>query len=314
MNHDVVGFGALNLDKLYHVNSIAHEDEESYILDYTESCGGSAANTIVGLSRLGNTTGFVGKVAADPEGSLLLNNLQNENVNTQQVRVADNDRSGTVNGYVDPEGQRALYVDPGVNDQIKFEELDLDFFNSFKILHLSSYVGKKHMDSIKTQKTVLKHISDNVTVSFDPGSLYVPRGIEFMEGFLTRTDILLTNVEELKQLKLTGNFDKPDIINRCEEVQTEYGIKTLVVKLGSEGVYVSSNSKSEFIDAFEVECVDTTGAGDAFNAGFLHSHLRGDDVMRSGMIGNFVASNCVTEYGATHGLPYLSKLEDILKQ
>ena len=85
MKMDVVGFGALNIDKLFHVNRIAHEDEESYITGKSESCGGSAANTIVGLARLGMETGFIGKVATDREGSLLHNNLQNENINTRGV-------------------------------------------------------------------------------------------------------------------------------------------------------------------------------------------------------------------------------------
>ena len=89
------------------VNRIAHEDEESYIKGSTESCGGSAANTIIGLSRLGLKTGFIGKVATDREGSLLHNNLQNENVNTEGVIVTDNGRSGTVRGFVDEDGQRA---------------------------------------------------------------------------------------------------------------------------------------------------------------------------------------------------------------
>ncbi|UTB32628.1 MAG: carbohydrate kinase family protein [Methanobacterium sp. ERen5] len=313
MNLDVVGFGALNLDKLYHVNSIAHEDEESYIQDYTESCGGSAANTVIGISSLGNSTGFVGKVGADPEGSLLLNNLQNENVNTKQVKIADNDRSGTVNGYIDGEGQRALYVDPGVNDSIKLDDVDMEVLNSSKILHLSSFVGEKYLDSIETQKTVLKHVSNDVTVSLDPGRLYVERGFEFMEQFLSRTDILLLNLEELKFLKT--NLDTgDDVVKGCDELHEEYSIDIMVVKLGSEGAYVSSNSKSEFINAFEVKCVDTTGAGDAFNAGFLHSQLKGEDVLKSGLVGNFVASNCVTEYGATRGLPDISKVEDILKK
>ncbi len=63
-------------------------------------------------------TGFIGKVATDREGSLLHNNLQNENINTKGVIVTDNGRSGTVSGFVDGNGQRALYVDPGVNDDI----------------------------------------------------------------------------------------------------------------------------------------------------------------------------------------------------
>ena len=112
MSLDVIGFGALNIDKLYQVNKIAKEDEEAYIKDYTLSCGGSAANTIIGLSRLGLKTGYIGKVSNDPEGNLILDNLKNEDVNTNGI-IIEEGRTGNVTGYVDSSGQRALYVDSG---------------------------------------------------------------------------------------------------------------------------------------------------------------------------------------------------------
>ncbi len=312
MKFDIVGFGALNIDRLYHVNKIAHEDEESYIIDQTESCGGSAANTIIGLSRLGNCTGFIGKVAADTEGSILINNLQNENVDTVEVHISDNERSGTVSGFVDGNGERALYVDTGVNDCIKLEDINIEYVNSSTILHLSSFVGKKYMDSIKTQESVLNQISNQVKVSFDPGRLYIERGVEFMDKYLARTDILLINSAELKHLtNKHETFKRQEFIDTCDNVREEYGIDVLVVKLGSRGSYVSNSLESKFIDAFDVKCVDSTGAGDAFNAGFLHSYLMGDNICRSALVGNLVASHCVTEYGATQGLPDLSKLENL---
>ena len=69
---DVIGFGALNVDKLYNVNKITHEDEETFITSFSQFCGGSAANTIIGLSRLGINTGFIGKISKDHDGDLLL--------------------------------------------------------------------------------------------------------------------------------------------------------------------------------------------------------------------------------------------------
>jgi ribokinase len=317
MNMDVVGFGALNLDKLFHVNRIAHEDEESFITDKSESCGGSAANTIVGLARLGMKTGFIGKVATDREGSLLHNNLQNENINTNGITVADNGRSGTVSGFVDSTGQRALYVDPGVNDDIEMDDVDLDYINSAKVLHISSFVGRPDI-SIKTQETVLNEISTNVCVSFDPGRLYTERGLDFLEKFLIRTDILLINNSELKLLT-TGNIEDSRISEtyetpkQAEKLQLEYGIDMVVVKMGDKGSYVTHNNKSHTAKAFDVRCVDTTGAGDAFNAGFLHGYIQGDDIKKMALKGNYIASCCVTEHGTTNGLPDLTKLENIIR-
>jgi ribokinase len=318
MKMDVVGFGALNLDKLFHVNRVAHEDEESYITNKSESCGGSAANTIVGLARLGMETGFMGKVATDREGSLLYNNLQNENINTDGVLVTDNGRSGTVNGFVDSNGQRALYVDPGVNDDINTGEVELDYINSAKVLHITSFVGKSDAKSIETQKSVLNEISTNVSVSFDPGRLYTERGLDFLENFLIRTDILLINQAELKLLT-TGNIadsrispEKYETQEIAEKVQLEYGIEMVVVKMGDNGSYVTYNGKSHIANAFDVPCVDTTGAGDAFNAGFLHGYINGENIKKMALKGNYIASCCITEHGTTNGLPDITKLEDII--
>ena len=96
MNFDVVGFGAINLDKLFMVNMIAKEEEESSIMDVKESGGGSAANTIVGLARLGLRTGFIGQVGTDREGKFLLDELKKEGVDTNGIIISEIGRSGTI--------------------------------------------------------------------------------------------------------------------------------------------------------------------------------------------------------------------------
>ncbi len=297
---DVIGFGALNVDKLYNVNKITHEDEETFISGFNQFCGGSAANTIIGLSKLEINTGFIGKVSKDMDGSLLLANLQKERVNTEGVIISENGRSGNVLGFVDKEGQRALYVDPGVNDLIQPQEINLNYLESSKIVHLTSFVGK----SIKAQEYVLNEISDNVTISLDPGRIYAERGIKFLKNILKRTDIILINEEELKHL--TGNKYKT-----CKEGAKdllEYGITIVVVKRGDKGSYITNGAETYLIKPFDVNCIDTTGAGDAFNAGFLYGFLKGEDILKSGQIGNFVASCCIQEPGSIKGLPKINKL------
>lgn len=277
MSFDAVGFGALNVDKLYRVNRIAREDEESYIKSLTESCGGSAANTIVGMSRLGLKTGFIGKVAQDREGKLLIEHFEDEGVDTGSVTLGEG-RSGVVNGFVDADGQRALYVDTGVNDLIEPEEVHADYLNNSKVLHLASFVGKFTDNSIEAQKS-FKKISDNVCVSLDPGMLYAERGIGFLEEFLTRTNIVLINEAELKLL--TGEESRgngQDTLKTCRDgsqALLEYGVDVVAVKCGDKGAYVTDGHQSYFKDIFPVQCVDTTGAGDAFNAGFLYGFVKG---------------------------------------
>lgn len=314
---DVVGFGALNVDQLYMVNKIAHEDEESHIIGFKKSCGGSASNTIVGLSRLGLKTGFIGKISKDHEGKLLLGTLQKEGVDTNGLIVTDEGKSGKVVGFVDKKGQRALYVDPGVNDLIKIHEINKDYLLDLKVLHLSSFVGS----SIEAQKSLLNQIPEDLIVSLDPGRIYAERGIDYLNIILKHTNIILLNQKELKHLtkkeeseNLTEKKYKTleEIKNKRLEEQTKVlldRVDIVVVKLGDKGCYVSDGRESHYIKSFKTKCVDTTGAGDAFNAGFLYGFIKGRNLEESCKIGNLVATCCIGGFGALAGLPDISDLE-----
>ncbi len=170
---DAVGFGGLNVDKLFKVNKIAKAEEESFITDCEEACGGSAANTIVGLARLGCKVGFIGKVADDREGKMLVEDFCREGVDTNGIMHSKHDRSGTVMGFVDEKGDRALYVDPGVNDTIEFNEINMEYAFQTRFLHLTSFVGEK---SYQTQKRLIQALPQTVKLSFDPGELYARKG------------------------------------------------------------------------------------------------------------------------------------------
>jgi len=299
---DVVGFGALNVDRLYNVNKITCEDEEAYITGFSSSCGGSAANTVIGLSKLGMNTGFIGKISKDQDGLLLLDNLQRRGVDTGGIIISEG-RSGKVLGFVDKDGQRALYVDPGVNDLIKPNDVQLDYLGNSKVLHLTSFVG----ESIKAQESIISEISEDIIVSLDPGRIYAERGINYLKNILNRTDIILINEDELKYL----TSKKYKTFKEGAEALLEYNINIVVIKRGNKGAYITDGAENHFINPFNVECIDTTGAGDAFNAGFLYGFLNNKSIEESGKLGNFVASSCIQESGAIKGLPEMSELDNI---
>jgi len=266
MTFDVVGFGALNLDKLYKVNMIAKEEEEGAVLDFKESAGGSAANTVVGLARLKLKTGFIGKVAADREGNFLLDEFRKEGVDVNGIIVSAKGRSGTVMGFIDPKGDRALYVDPGVNDQIEFKDINLDHVSDTKFLHLSSFVGEK---SFKAQKQLIEQLS-SVKISFDPGAIYARKGLAAMKPIIRRSYVMFPNAIEVKLL--TGQDYREGA-----ETFIKLGADLVAVKLGKRGCYVTDGKESHLIEAYKVEAVDTTGAGDAFCAGFLYGLIKQKD-------------------------------------
>jgi ribokinase len=296
-----IGFGALNVDKLFRVDSIAAAEEESFIIDRTEACGGSAANTMVGLARLGSKVGFIGKVSDDSEGRKLLEDFKREGVDTTGIAIAESGRSGTVMAFVDKEGQRALYADPGVNNTLRFNEISQRYFSKAEFLHLTSFVGET---SFQTQKRLCRALPERIKLSVDPGAFYAKRGSVELAPIIERTFAFMPNNRELQLL--TGKSNYRD----GAKILLEMGVQVVAVKLGSRGCYVTDGKESHLVRAFKVKVVDTTGAGDAFSAGFLFGLTSRRSFDICGRIGNFLASRCITKVGARAGLPTVEELEE----
>jgi ribokinase len=297
---DVVGFGALNVDKLYRVNRIAKAEEESFIQEQEEACGGSAANTIVGLARLGCQVGFIGKTGYDRESEMQIKELRREGVNMDGIVRCEIGKSGSVLSFIDRQGQRALYINPGLNDSIVFSNVRLDYASNAKFLHLTSFVGDM---PLRVQKKLLGLLPKDVKISLDPGDLYARRGLPRLKPFFRRAHVVMPNSAELYHL--TG---ETDYVKGADTLIAE-GAKIVAVKLGSRGCFVTDGKERIVLDAFETEVVDTTGAGDAFCAGFLYGLINRKDLYDCGRLGNFVASRKIAKLGAREGLPYKTELK-----
>ncbi len=299
MRFDVIGFGALNVDKLFGVNRIAGAEEESFIETQSETPGGSAANTIVALARLGCKVGFIGKVGNDFEGRMLKKDLQNEGVDVSGIVRSKTGKSGSVMGFVDKQGARALYIDSGSNDTIDLSNISSEYVSQARYLHLTSFVGER---SFQAQKGLVQHLPDDIRLSFDPGALYSAKGLSHLETIVKRTFVLMPNAHELELM--TG---ESDFVKGADYLLGK-GVPIVAVKLGEKGCYVTDGTERLSIEAMNVRVIDTTGAGDAFCAGFLYGLLMKKKLFQCGNLGNFVASRCIMKMGARTNLPYLKDL------
>lgn len=297
MNFDIIGFGALNVDRLCHVDDFAPVDGETFINYETKVCGGSAANTIVSIAKLGLKCGHIGKVGSDSYADVMCEYLKENNVDTNHTILTPNGETGEVMGFVDANGDRKLYVTPKVNDDITYDEIKPEYLDT-KIIHLTSFVGLNNSASIDTQLEVLKNLDSDVKVSFDPGMLYIQRGSEFINKFLKYTDILLINETELKMLTQKDTLD-----SAVDAISSE--VEILVVKRSTDGSFIKKGDEEYNIGIFNVDAIDTTGAGDAYNAGFLYGLLSGYNLHDSGIIGSYIAAKSTTKSGATSAIEYI---------
>lgn len=303
MKFDIVGWGALNVDRLCRVNDFAPKDGETFIVEEQKSCGGSASNTIIGTSKLGLNVGYIGKIGNDSNGLMMKEYLEENNVNTNHLIIDSDNETGEVIGFIDNQGDRKLYVTPKTNDKIFNNEINRDYIRNTKILHLTSFVGLNDNDpSINTQFELLKELSGDVIVSFDPGMLYVNRGKEFMDELIKYTDILLINENEL--LIATDMNDIDEAINYVADK-----VDILVLKRSTRGSFIKSGDEEYHINIFEVDAVDTTGAGDAYNSGFLYGYIKGYSLREAGIIGSYIAACSTTKTGATEALPSIDEID-----
>lgn len=294
----VVGCGALNWDCLFKVREIV-VDGESIVEGSFESAGGSAANTIYALARWGVRTGFIGAVGDDEEGWKIIQEFENVGVETHRIRIVKGQPTGRVIGIVDMRGRRSLYVQPGANLTLRLTEDDFAYVGKAQWVHISSLVGTETFESLKALILSLPH---DVSVSFAPGAIYARLGLKNLESILKRTNVLFLAKEEMATLMGTENLDA------AAQKLWELGVETIVVTLGESGSWVGSKGRGRFSPSHQAHVVDTTGAGDAFAAGFLWGIIHGRPIPECQRLGTIAASFCLREMGARTGTPTIEEI------
>jgi len=307
-NIDVVGFGAMNIDHLCQVKELVVDGEQS-VTDFVSIPGGSAANTIYGLARLGLKAGFVGAVGADKSGKALIDDLKTAAVNTSHISVKKAE-TGATTCLSDRLGRRAIYVSPGANNLLDRKDIDIDYFNQTKLVHMSSFASDKQL---KLQVDLAKKLKDSVRLSLAPGMIYVTKGLKALIPLLRKTFVVFMNREEIERL------GGKDFIAGAEEL-VKIGCRIIVVTLGKGLDKSKSNVVTAYIrdgeKEFEViskkagrkSSLETTGAGDAFATGYLFGLLKGKNIEECGRLGDTMAGFAIEKVGARKGLPTLPQL------
>jgi len=316
---EVVGLGALNMDYIFQVELTLGDGETAVDVEhrYREAepkpmgtfPGGSAANTIYGLAKLGVNTGFIGAIGDDADGKILLQDFEKVSVDTGQIKVKPKAKTGLATCLSDKLNFRSIHVTPGANSLLTMDDIDMDYINQADILHISSFVDDAQFESLLE---LVDKLDSSVKISFSPGELYSSKGLQSLTPLLAKTYVLFLNESEIRQL--TGE----DFISGAERC-LDLGCHIVVVTLGqgvsyktvmatsyirdAENKYVVEPSDRSIISVF-----DTIGAGDAFATGFLYGRLKGLGLKECGLLGDIVARFSITKVGAREGLPTLDEL------
>ncbi len=259
--------------------------------------GGCAANTATGLARLGITTGVLGKVGGDALGDFLLRALAADGVDVGGV-VADPAGSTSASiALVRPGGERAFLHSLGGNGTLLASEVDLESSGPAPILHVGGVGLMPSLDGAPLAELCARARQLGMTVTLDTAWDPLGRWADVLE-VLPHLDYFLPSLEEAQHI--FGAKDAAVLALRAREL----GARHVVVKMGARGCHVLPDGTSAGLDLppLRVRAVDTTGAGDAFCAGFVAGLAQGWGIVEAARLGTVTGGLAVTRVGAVSGL------------
>lgn len=263
--------------------------QEVVVPEMTLRAAGSAANFALCAASLGASAGFAGSLAIDQFGEVVIRAFREAGVNIQWTHFVENQSTGISVAFVREDGERSFVTFQGTNAHVTLHDLQgcLDADSPPRWFHLAGY---HLLDQIRgaNAKLLLKKARDQrITTSLDTGwdpAGWTTKTVTELHEVLPFVDVFFPNEAEVRAL--TGMRSPRKGALRLLEI----GALTVVVKMGAKGCLLVTKEDQRLIPAFEVEVVDTTAAGDAFDAGFAVSMLSGVTLARSAVYATAVAA------------------------
>lgn len=302
---DVLSLGIFVADVLGRPIDSFPEKGKLVLFDELEiHAGGCANNTSIALSRLGVSVGAMGKIGNDNFGELIQQNLTEDRVDTAGIIRDSNTNTSYTFVAIASDGERSFCHYIGANGEVNEDELNWEIIKSTKILHIAGALVMPKFDGQPMANVFQKAKELGITTSLDTAWDATGKWMETLEPCLPFVDIFLPSITEAEHL--TG-LSKPKDIS---DFLHNYGIHTIGIKMGERGSYVSTPEDELFVPAYSVNIVDTTGAGDAYVAGFLTGMVKGWDIKTTAELASATGAACVTAIGTTAGI---KNLEETLK-
>lgn len=303
---DVVVVGELNVDLiLTGLSSLPEMGQCKLSKDMNFSLGSASAIFASNIANLGLNVGFIGKIGDDYFGDYILNCLNSRNVDTSQVIRDKNAKTGICVSLSFPENY-AMASYPGVRESFQLSDVDFEYISTARHMHMSSYYLQTGMQ--KGCSELFRRTKGlGLSTSFDPDS--DPSGTWDKSIFetLKYVDVFLPN--QIEMLNIANCNDIESALDKLSKV-----VNTVVVKSGKYGVWARNFNKTIHSKAFQIDVVDTTGAGDSFNSGYIYQYLKGSDIEKCILWGNACAAISTTKPGGTTAFPNTSELQQFFSE
>jgi sugar/nucleoside kinase (ribokinase family) len=301
MTANIIGLGVSSIDQFVIVDEFCKPDDKIWIKDFARMCGGVVANFCVGVARMGVKSGFMGSAGDDPNGHEILQNFKNHGMDNDHFFLKKETRTPVNIIVVDSHGSRQILQDPYMEKNVlKADEIIPDYVARADIFHTDAVNIEATRKCMKIAKEAGKK------VSFDLERHVAVYGMDAIRDLIEMTDILLPN--RRGALELTGETD----IVRAAKKLLGLGPELVSVTLGKEGSLLVTEEGEIRTPIYGVEkVVDTTGAGDCFNATFVSCVYKGMTPKEAANFATAAAALSVRKIGA-QTMPIFKEVEEFL--
>ncbi|WP_429946361.1 aminoimidazole riboside kinase [Bibersteinia trehalosi] len=286
---------------------------------YLKCAGGAPANVAVGVSRLGVSAGFIGRVGHDPLGKFMQQTLKAENVGVEQMILDPKQRTSTVIvGLDDGERSFTFMVNPSADQFL--EVADLPQFQADEWLHSCSIALINEPSRSTTFEAIRRIKQAGGFFSFDPNlreSLW--KSLDEMKQVVNQA-VALADVLKFSEEELTLLTDTTTLEAATAAITAQYPEKLIIITLGKDGAIYHLNGESKLVAGKALKPVDTTGAGDAFVSGLLAGLSQSSDWKKESVLvdiirkANASGALATTQKGAMSALPSKAQLEQFLAE
>lgn len=291
-NFDVTIAGELNLDLiLYGLPDQLPPERELLASEMSVTLGSSSAIVAHNLASLGNRVGFVSCIGDDQFGQTALDRLRQAGVEVSKVLKKEDPAKTGLTVILQRDGGRNILTYPGTISDLRLEDLDLDYLSSSRHFHLSSFYLQRSLrprvsELLKRMKAA--GLTTSLDCNDDPADLWENDLVEA----LRYVDVFLPNTREAMRITAENNLELA--VEKLAKL-----VPVLVVKLGAEGALARRGTEQQFSPALKIDVVDPVGAGDSFDAGFLHQFIRGAELPTCLDAGNLAGALSTTRPGGT---------------
>ncbi len=274
------------------------QERSMYLLNLIDpikkTAGGSAANTVYTLSKLGLRTSYIGKVANDKEGNLFHQDLKSQNVNykTKTLSSETSLTTGKCIVMVTSDKERTMNTHLGATELLDREDIDTETIEQSEWLYLEGYRfdGKESKEAFYKAIDIAKKSNTKIALSLSDSFCVDRHRSEFLNLIKDFTDILFCNKDELKSLYQVNEIRKA--FSKCKN-----DVPITACTADEKGVYVISQSQEKNVPTERAYVIDSTGAGDSFAAGFLYGIIKNKDLHECSIYGNKIAGEVLKVYG-----------------